>query len=72
MDRSLQERIERLEMLYSEQEYTVQTLNDTVTRQDRELTSLSLGIERLRKQIDTLKQDLSSDISPEHEKPPHY
>ena len=72
MDKSLQQRIDHLESLYAEQEYTLQALNDTIARQDREITSLSLGLERLREQLKSMKQDLSSDISPEHEKPPHY
>lgn len=72
MDQSLERRIEHLESLFAEQEYTLQALNDTVSRQDREITSLTLAIERLKQQIDSLKSDVSSDISPEHEKPPHY
>ena len=72
MDQSLERRIEHLESLYSEQEYTLQALNDTVSLQDREITSLRLAIERLNDQLKSLKSDLSSNISPEHEKPPHY
>ena len=72
MDKSLQQRIDHLESLYAEQEYTLQALNDTIARQDREITSLSLGLERLREQLKSMKQDLPGDISPEHEKPPHY
>ena len=72
MDQSLERRIEHLESLYSEQEYTVQALNDTVSRQDREITSLTLAVKRLRDQLEALKSDHASDISPEHEKPPHY
>ena len=72
MDQSLQGRIEHLESLYAELEHTVQTLNDTVSRQDREITSLTLTIERLKEQLKTLRHDLSSNISPEHDQPPHY
>jgi len=72
VDQSLQHRIEHLESLYAELEYTVQTLNDTVSRQDREITSLTLTIERLKEQLKTLQNDISSNISPEHDKPPHY
>ncbi len=72
MDQSLERRIEHLETLYSEHDYTVQALNDTVSRQDREITSLTLTVERLKEQLNTLKGDLGSPISPEHEKPPHY
>lgn len=72
MDESLIARIEHLETLYSEQEYTLQALNDTVSRQDREITSLTLAIERLMQQLKSLKSDVSGNVSPEHEKPPHY
>lgn len=72
MDPSLERRIEHLETLYSEHEHTVQSLNDTVSRQDREITSLTLTIESLKQQLETLSSDLSSNISPEHDKPPHY
>ena len=73
MDESLIARIEHLEALYSEQDYTLQALNDTVARQDREITSLTLAIERLKQQLKLLKSDdVSGNISPEHEKPPHY
>ena len=72
MDESLIARLEHLETLYSEQEYTLQALNDTVSRQDREITSLTLAIERLMQQLKSLKNDVSGNVSPEHEKPPHY
>ena len=45
---SLQTRLERLEALYSEQDYTIQALNDTVSRQDREIASLLQDIEQRR------------------------
>lgn len=69
---SLQARLEHLETLYSEQEYTVQALNDTVAQQDREIARLTLSIERLKDQLVALKTDVSGDISSENEKPPHY
>ena len=72
MEQSLERRIEYLEALYAEQEYTVQALNDTVSRQDREITRLTLGIKRLGEQLKKLNSDLPGNISPEHEKPPHY
>lgn len=72
MNHYLERRIDNLETLFSEHEYTVQALNDTVSRQDREITSLTLTIERLKEQLQTLKSDLPGNISPEHEKPPHY
>ncbi len=72
MDDSLERRIEHLESIFAEQEYSLQTLNDTVARQDREISRLTLAIEGLKQQIEAMKRELSSDISPEHERPPHY
>lgn len=72
MNDSLLARLERLEALYSEQEYTVQALNDVVASQDREITNLTLGIERLKEQLRSLRAETSSDISSEVETPPHY
>lgn len=72
MNESLQARIEHLEALYSEQEYTVQALNDMVAQQDREISSLTLNVEMLKDQLNALKTELPGDISSENEKPPHY
>ena len=72
MNDSLLARLERLETLYSEQEYTVQALNDVVANQDREITNLTLAIERLKEQLKALRAETSSDISSDIEKPPHY
>ncbi|MDH3762459.1 MAG: SlyX family protein [Gammaproteobacteria bacterium] len=72
MNESLQARLEHLEALYSEQEYTVQALNDTVAQQDRELARLTLIVERLKDQLLALKTEVTSDINTDNEKPPHY
>lgn len=72
MNESLQSRLEHLEALFTQQEYTVQALNDMVARQDREITSLTLGLERLKEQLKSLRADTASDISSEIEQPPHY
>ena len=72
MNDSLQARLEHLETLYSEQEYTVQALNDTVAQQDREIARLTLSVERLKDQLIALKTEGSSNISSDNEPPPHY
>lgn len=72
MNESLQARIEHLETLYSEQEYTVQALNDMVARQEREISSLTLNIETLKDQVKALKAEPAGDLGSEYEKPPHY
>ena len=68
----LQSRLERLETLYSEQDYTIEALNDSVAQQDRELASLALQLERLNDQLKALRSEASGNIDPGFEPPPHY
>jgi SlyX protein len=72
MTDSLQPRLDRLEVLYSEQDYIIQALNDTISQQDRELTRLNLNLEQLRMQMQSLRSELSPDINSGSEQPPHY
>lgn len=65
------EQLAKLEMLFAEQEYTVQTLNDIVTRQDRDITKLKLDFEMLKLQYLDMKSQLpDQETAPEI--PPHY
>ena len=72
MTDSLQSRLDRLEMLYSELDHTIQALNDTISQQDREITGLNLNLEQLRLQIKSLQSEHSTDIDSGFEQPPHY
>ena len=72
MTDSLQPRLDRLETLYSEQDYIIQALNDTISQQDREITRLNLNFEQLRLQMQSLRSELSPDINSGSEQPPHY
>ncbi len=73
MKDSLQSRLDRLEILYSEQDYTIQALNSTISDQERDITRLTLNLEQLRLQLQALlRSELSSDIDPAFEQPPHY
>jgi uncharacterized coiled-coil protein SlyX len=65
------EQIAKLEMLFSEQEHTLQTLNDIITRQDRDLAKLMLDFESLKLQYIDLKSQLP-DQQTISEPPPHY
>jgi uncharacterized coiled-coil protein SlyX len=69
---SLDAKLSRLEILYTEQDYTIQTLNNMVAQQDQEISRLNISIEQLKVQLQSLKTDASSDIDPGFEKPPHY
>lgn len=72
MTDGLHSRLEQLEVLYSEQDYTIQSLNDLVAQQDREISRLNLSLEQLRQQLLSLRTELTDNIDPGHEPPPHY
>lgn len=72
MQASQQDRLEQLEVLYSEQDYLVQTLNATVAQQEKEILRLSRSVEHISAQLLSLKDSLGDEIDPLAEKPPHY
>ena len=72
MSETLESKLNRLESLFAEQDYTIQALNDTVAQQDQEISHLNVGLELLKSQLQALQTELSSDIDPGNEKPPHY
>ena len=51
------------------QEDSLQTLNDVVTRQQRDIERLTLEIGRLREQFQTL---VTMQLEEQEEPPPHY
>lgn len=69
---SLQIRLDQLEILYSEQDYTIQALNQLVAQQDREISRLTLHLEQLQQQLQSLRSELTGDIDRGDERPPHY
>lgn len=71
MEKDIGTSITRLEMLYSEQEYTIQALNQITTNQDREIVQLKSELHLLKRQLLDLKTNLPQQISGD-EKPPHY
>ena len=68
----LHSRVERLEELYSEQDYTILALNESLAQQDRELTALALRLEQLQDQVKSLRGEGSGEVDPGFEPPPHY
>ena len=72
MQASQRARLEQLEVLYSEQDYLVQTLNTTVARQEKEILRLARNIEHILAQMQALKNSLGDGIDASVEKPPHY
>ena len=72
MSDSLQTRLEKLEVLYSEQDHIIQALNDMVADQSQEISRLRAEIELIREQLRSLKQDANDGTGSEFEIPPHY
>ena len=72
MTAAIQERLAKLEMLYAEQEHTIQSLDQVIAQQDRELSRLLLELENIRDQLSALKATTGSDIDPLVDQPPHY
>ena len=65
------ERLDKLEILFAEQEYTIETLNAIVTRQSDEIAKLWQLSERFKQQLRDFKQQLPESDAAD-EKPPHY
>ncbi len=72
MSDSLQARLDRLELLYSEQDHTIQTLNDMVAQQGQEISRLNLHLEKIKVQLQSLKTESASEVDSGFEIPPHY
>jgi uncharacterized coiled-coil protein SlyX len=68
---NITEKLTRLEMLFSEQEHTIQSLNDIVARQTREISNLRFDLNTLKQQYQELKLELPDQFN-DSEKPPHY
>ncbi len=68
---TLADRLERLEILVSEQEYTIETLNRIVTEQAKDIDRLEFTAEQLRQQVGELRKRIPQ-AKPVDERPPHY
>ena len=67
-----QARLDSLELLYSEQDHTIQALNDIVAQQSQEISRLNLQIEQIREQLQSQKTESASEEGSDFEIPPHY
>lgn len=75
MNENTLNRLEKMEILFSEQEYTLQTLNEIVTRHADKIDQLENLIEYYKEQIKTLQEaqsTLASEQTTDDERPPHY
>lgn len=66
-----EERIIELETKAAYQEHTIQTLNDVVSNQQKQIDELESSIKILINRLQDMSQD-SRNIESQHEKPPHY
>ncbi len=71
MAKDIKAQITRLETLYTEQEYTIQALNQITIRHDQEISQLRSELQLLDRQYRALRENLPSQPAGD-EKPPHY
>jgi len=67
----ISEQLTRLEILFSEQEHSIQSLSDIVAQQSRQISILSSDLKTLNLRYQELKSELPGQFG-EAEKPPHY
>ena len=73
MTSDIVKQLANLESLYTEQEYTVITLNNIVSRQDQEIFRLGEELKWVKRQLLSLKEQLPDDSTNlADELPPHY
>ena len=73
MEAEVESRLQELESRLAFQDDLIETLNETVTRQDRELARMELAIQSLARRLKDLAE--SSPVAagtPADEVPPHY
>jgi SlyX protein len=69
----LSERLDELESRLSFQDDLIESLNQVITRQDRDLARLTLRLQGLLARIDDITEsETVPGDSPGHEVPPHY
>ena len=68
--KSLEDRMNELEMRYTEQEDTVQKLSEVIRAQQLVIDGLVASQKRSTERIEGLIADYGSDVP--NEKPPHY
>ena len=74
MNNDTLKRLDNIEILFSEQEYTIQTLNEIVTRHATKIDQLELKLSIYKQQITALQeaQSLEPNNTVIDERPPHY
>jgi len=63
----MEDRLNKLEMLYSDQSRTIEEMSGEMFQQQKELTQLKLQIEELKEQMEASSNEIGG-----NERPPHY
>ena len=71
MSDQLEQRIQALEELAAQQDYTIESLNNVVTSQSEKLQMFEIQLEAVRQQLDSIKSQWPDHL-PAIEIPPHY
>ncbi len=74
INRDALKRLENIEILFSEQEYTIQTLNEIVTRHADKIDLLEQQVQTYKEQLISLQEAQNSETSTAvvDDRPPHY
>ena len=73
MDSVIESRLDELESRLAFQDDLIESLNETIARQDRELGRLELRLKSLADKLNDLAESAAAPgAAPGHEVPPHY
>ena len=63
----MEDRLNKLEILYSDQSQTIEEMSGEMFQQQKEITQLKLQIEELKERMDSSADEIGG-----NERPPHY
>ncbi len=63
----MEDRLNKLEILYSDQSKTIEEMSGEMFQQQKEITQLKLQIEELKDQMEASSNEIGG-----NERPPHY
>jgi SlyX protein len=68
----LEQRLDELESRLAFQDDLIESLNQVITRQDREITTMASQLKDLFTRVSEQLEPATPDAAAEHEIPPHY
>ncbi len=63
----MEDRVNKLEMLYSDQSKTIEEMSGEMFQQQKEISQLKVQIEELKERVDSSANEIGG-----NERPPHY